>query len=220
MKNKNLYAIVALVLTYSVVLTSGCGPATTTNGNLARNENAATSSVNTNVASESALLDSACNENNINQKLDKVKAAVAQKIASKPKLQEQITNGLFKYSIQIGPGTPGASLDMYLEGGIGGKDNFYDMVKIIREFFKGSCTSRVYFVQAGTIRSTGTALPLTGDEFEWFACEEGTQPCPGGTCRPQCLVSPSPGANANANSNTNAPGKSNTNSNANRKTGN
>lgn len=181
-------AAVAIIMSLIVV---GCGPAPNNgnlNTNVNTNSNVAVNSVSAN-SGETSLTSSACS-GNINDKLDKVKAAIAKDIAKKSGLQSQIDNGTFKYVIQIGPGSPGKSLDMYLEGAVGGKDNFGDLIDIIKDFVKSDCTNRVVFVKQGTLSTPITPANMI-DDFEWFVCEEGTVPCPGGRCLPQC-VAPSP----------------------------
>lgn len=191
--------VLAVVVLASFLTELACG-----GGSSVNNTNANTTNVNSTSSETAIVTDSACNENNINTRLQKVTDAVARKIGNKPGLQDQLDRGVFKYQIVIGPGTPGDSLDMYIEGQVGGKDNFADLIGIIKNFIQRKCTDQVYFVAPGTL----PIKPTTGGGggFEWFACEDPNVPCPGGECLLSCPAPP--GGNVNTNTNT----KTNTNS--------
>lgn len=227
MKNKSPLAILAIILIYSVFVITGCNPSQGTNANVSTNNAAAP---NASADAESGQLwmtkeylaaakakrlwtDGACKEGgDIGKKRDAVAEKIAKRIRNSDDLQNQLDRGVFKYLVQIGPGSPGTSLDLFLEGGVGGKGNFMDLMHIIEDFMKSDCTKRVAFVPEGTLKSA--AAVEIGKDFTWIICDDGYMACPGGTCKTDCNANTPipviPGSGPKRNSNT----MSNSNSNS------
>jgi hypothetical protein len=191
---------------------AGCGPRTENgNANASNNANTTTNTTadNANASSITPLADP-CNEGNINDRLAKVDQKIKDKIKNSS-LNDQYIGGTFKYQLVIGPGTPGNSIDMFVEGAITGKDQFPDFVGIVKTFAKAKCTQKVTFVKSGTLPVKQGSM-TGGVGFDWVSgCDYPNVACPGGECLPACTTvnptpPPVPPANSNSSHNSNTPG--------------
>jgi hypothetical protein len=134
------------------------------------------------------LVDSACNEPDINQRAVKVKEKTIEKIKANPKLKPQYEgdpgNGLqprFKFEVRKSPS--GNYLEALFEGGMSGDDSLKELGDIVKDFKKNGCLLKVFFVKAGTL-PLGASTPAEG--FDLIACEWPNVACPNGECRESC----------------------------------
>ncbi len=209
MKNRKIRMSLATLIFSIMLLSLGCGGPQNTNS-------APTPNANTSDANSAATVAAApCSGTDVIVKKTKVEQLIQAKINSDTDFQRQQTNGIFKFQVETEPGVNPQSLYVYLAGGIGNagsKQLFHDLMTDLKGIHKLKCVTKVIFVPPGAIPfQAKTAARPSG--FEWFGCETGTVPCPGGICAadppgtcPAIVVdpTPTPGSNSNSGSNTNS----------------
>ena len=134
------------------------------------------------------LVDSACNDPDINQRAVKVKQKTIEKIKANPKLKSQYEGdpgqGLqprFKFEVRKSPS--GNYLEALFEGGMSGDDSLKDLGDILKTFKKNGCVLKVLFLKSGSLPLAASA-PAEG--FDLIACEWPNVACPNGECRESC----------------------------------
>ena len=134
------------------------------------------------------LVDSACNEQDINQRAAKVKQKTIEKIKANAKLKSQYEGdpgqGLqprFKFEVRKSPS--GNYLEALFEGGISGDGSLKELGDILKNFKKNGCVLKVFFLKSGSLPLADSA-PAEG--FDLIACEWPNVACPNGECRESC----------------------------------
>ncbi|MEO7658536.1 MAG: hypothetical protein ABIV48_02880 [Pyrinomonadaceae bacterium] len=160
-----------------VLITWGCTPVPP-NSNVNQNANAA---ANANSADVAAIFsdNGTCEYANLDTRRKEVYDDIEDKI-KKSSLRDQYP-AAFKFNVLKAPGNNANSLYLYIGGKISGPDEFAVLEKIIKNFVKRKCTSRVIFVPVAGV-PLDTAGVSNDPGFEWTACPYPTVPCPGGEC--------------------------------------
>ncbi|HEY2847601.1 MAG TPA: hypothetical protein VGI80_07265 [Pyrinomonadaceae bacterium] len=206
MKNPILRSAAVAAILYTLVIASSCGDRqsnTTANQNTAGNPNAnAPSNQNSNANGGSSgvpLMNAACNNPDINQKLLDVRAAISGKFNGSNgngDLYDQThkVNGVdpnLKYDVEIAGADPNGYLILYLAGGVEankGKSNkpFEDLAKYTDEFVAKGCIQKVLFLPPGTTLPPAPTASGDVQGFGWTSCDYPNVACAGGECLPSC----------------------------------
>jgi len=200
MKKNVLYTTLGTWALLIVLFATGCTPPPqNANSNQNQNANKATNTGPANsVATESD--DGTCSIVNIAQRRQDVYNKIKEKVEHST-LNDQYQAKTFKFDVVIPAGVGVDTLNLLIEGRIGGPTQFGVLEGIIKNFVKAKCTSKVIFVKPGTLPLKEGALPGDYTGFEWTACDYPNEPCPGGECRPPgTCPNPLPSTNGNTNS--------------------